>query len=209
VLEKLNLGKQGADLCSSPVTQMFVAAYFDERDAGGGPAWRAYVERLKDLYRRRRDVMFEALAEHFGEQARWTTPQGGLFIWATLDDRIDTTDLLALARKTEGVAFVPGRAAYMDGRSGSSSMRLNFAGVPDDDIREGVRRIGRTVREQLGLLGSFTGSPASAAARARPKSGRQSDAEPAPPGEASAPLADVVALPRRGEAPAARRRRDR
>ena len=58
-------------------------------------------------------------------------------MWATLDERIDTTDLLALARKSEGVAFVPGRAAYVDGRRGSSSMRLNFAGVPEQDIREG------------------------------------------------------------------------
>ena len=69
------------------------------------------VERLKNLYRRRRDVMLEALEEHFGEHATWTRPQGGMFIWATLDERIDTTDLLALARKSEGVAFVPGRAA--------------------------------------------------------------------------------------------------
>src|SRR6266702_3594537 len=202
LLEKLNLGKQGADLCSSPVTQLFVAAYFNESDANGDPRWRAYLEQLKGLYSRRRDVMLEALADHFGEDARWTRPQGGLFIWATLDQRIDTTDLLALARESQGVAFVPGRAAYMDGRSGSSSMRLNFAGVPDDDIREGVRRIGRAVREQLGLLGSFTGSPAGSGAGERPP--RRARA-----GEDNAPLADVVALPRRGEAPAARRRRDR
>src|SRR5271165_6680157 len=78
VLEKLNLGKQGADLCSSPVTQMFVAAYFDECDAHGEAAWKEYVDRLRDLYRRRRDVMLEALAEHFGEGASWTRPQGGL-----------------------------------------------------------------------------------------------------------------------------------
>ena len=103
--------------------------------------------------------MLEALEEHFGDSARWTTPRGGLFVWATLDERIDTTDLLALARKSEGVAFVPGRAAYMDGRRGSSSMRLNFAGIPEQDIREGIRRIGRGVREQLGLLGTLTGSP--------------------------------------------------
>src|ERR1700736_4084859 len=82
VLEKLNLGKQGADLCSSSVTQLFVAAYFKERDAQGNAAWREYVEQLKDLYRRRRDVMLQALAEHFGEEASWTSPQGGLFIWA-------------------------------------------------------------------------------------------------------------------------------
>ncbi len=88
--------------------------------------------------------MLEALAEHFGPGAAWTRPEGGLFVWATLDERIDTTDLLALAR-TEGVAFVPGRAAYMDGRSGASSMRLNFAGIPEPDIREGIRRIGRAI----------------------------------------------------------------
>jgi 2-aminoadipate transaminase len=204
VLEKLNLGKQGADLCSSPVTQMFVAAYFDERGDDGEAAWREYVDRLKDLYRGRRDVMLESLAEHFGEQARWTTPQGGLFIWATLDERIDTTDLLALARKSEGVAFVPGRAAYVDGRSGSSSMRLNFAGVADGDIREGVRRIGRAVREQLGLLGSLTGTAPSGGSH-----GPKAEDGVAPPDEGGVRLADVVKLPFRGEAAAARRRQDR
>jgi 2-aminoadipate transaminase len=162
----------------------------------------SYVERLKDLYRRRRDVMLDALGTHFGEAAHWTEPQGGLFIWATLDERIDTTDLLALARKREGVAFVPGRAAYMDGRSGSSSMRLNFAGVPDEDIREGVRRIGKVVREQLGLYGSLAGSPAQAAAAAP---------APGPAHERDAPvtLADVVALPRRDHGGTARRLKDR
>jgi 2-aminoadipate transaminase len=202
VLEKLNLGKQGADLCSSPVTQLFVAAYFRERDARGDAAWREYVERLKDLYRRRRDVMLESLEEHFGEDARWTRPQGGLFIWATLDERIDTTDLLALARESEGVAFVPGRAAYMDGRSGSSSMRLNFAGVPDGDIREGVRRIGKVVREQVGLYGTLTGSPPPAQVQAK-----QERAD-APGTDGSVGLADVVALPRRERDGSARRRRD-
>jgi 2-aminoadipate transaminase len=198
VLEKLNLGKQGADLCSSPVTQLFVAAYFKERDSHGRAAWREYLEQLKDLYRRRRDVMLEALEQHFGGRGSWTKPQGGLFIWATLDERIDTTDLLALARKTEGVAFVPGRAAYMDGRSGSSSMRLNFAGVPDEDIREGVRRIGKVLLEQVGLFGTLTGSPPS-----------QTVAEPAPAADGSVGLADVVALPRRKEDGSARRRLDR
>jgi 2-aminoadipate transaminase len=54
------------------------------------------------------------------------------------------------------VAFVPGRAAYLDGR-GASSMRLNFSGVSDDDIREGVRRIGKVVAEQVALYGTLTG----------------------------------------------------
>jgi 2-aminoadipate transaminase len=162
VLEKLNLGKQGTDLCSSPVTQLFVAAYFAERGSESHPprpAWVEYVERLRELYRRRRDVMLEALGEHFGGRASWTRPEGGLFIWATLDGDIDTTDLLARALQGEGVAFVPGRAAYVDGVSGASSMRLNFAGTPDPEIREGIRRIGGVVREQASLFGSTTDPP--------------------------------------------------
>jgi 2-aminoadipate transaminase len=192
VLEKLNLGKQGADLCSSPVTQLFVAAYFKDGD------WRAYLERLKELYRRRRDTMLEALEEHFSGKATWTKPQGGLFIWATLDGEVDTTDLLA---QSEGVAFVPGHAAYMDGRSGASSMRLNFAGVSEADIREGVRRIGEAMGGAAGLFGALTGS--SPVQPIRPASGdtAERDGPDAAPG-----LADVVELPRRGEQGGADRR---
>jgi 2-aminoadipate transaminase len=196
VLEKLNLGKQGTDLCSSPMTQLFVAAYFAERDAAGRPAWIDYVERLKNLYRRRRDVMLEALEAYFGGRASWTRPQGGLFIWATLDG-VNTTDLLALAR-SEGVAFVPGHAAYMDGLSGSSSMRLNFAGVPDDDIREGIRRIGRTLGPDT--LGALTGSLPAAKPATTPA--------PGPAGERSG-MADVLELPRREASHPARRSQDR
>ena len=218
VLEKLNLGKQGADLCSSPVTQTFVAAYFAERDARGQPAWVGYVQRLKDLYRTRRDTMLEALQEHLGGRAGWTTPAGGLFVWATLDGGIDTTDLLA---RSEGVAFVPGRAAYVDGRSGSSSMRLNFAGVTDENIREGVRRIGRTMGGDTGLLGTLSAtasSPAPASAPSEPAATSAAPSSPAPAnapspaGDAPEPLADVVALPRRDAPDPARpvrRRRDR
>jgi 2-aminoadipate transaminase len=207
VLEKLNLGKQGADLCSSPVTQLFVAEYFKERARDGRPRWLEYIEQLRDLYRARRDTMLDALAEHFGESARWTTPQGGLFVWATLDGRIDTTDLLAQARGSEGVAFVPGRAAFVDGRRGASSMRLNFAGMPDGEIREGVRRIGKVVREQVGLYGTLTGAAAPAADHADAGSGAAPDSGSA--SQDAAKLADVVELPRRARDDSSRRLQDR
>jgi 2-aminoadipate transaminase len=150
VLDKLNLGKGGVDLCSATLSQLFVATYFAERD------WRAYLRSLVDLYRHRRDVMLDALDEHLPREATWTRPNGGLFIWARLPDYIDTTDLLARALR-EDVAFVPGRAAYLDGRGGSE-MRLNFSGVSEDDIREGVRRIGKIVREQVALYSTLTGA---------------------------------------------------
>jgi 2-aminoadipate transaminase len=160
VLAKMNLGKQSSDLCSSSISQYFVSAYFDS-----GP-WEEYVRSLIEIYRRRRDVMFDALAEHFPREAEWTHPQGGLFVWATLPDYIDTTDLLARALE-EHVAFVPGRAAYVDGRGGSS-MRLNFSGVGEDEIREGIRLIGEVVREQVELYGTLTGTSSRPAPRRDP-----------------------------------------
>jgi 2-aminoadipate transaminase len=187
VLEKMTQGKQGTDLCSSSLSQLFVATYFAEGD------WQDYVASLRELYRRRRDTMLDALAEHLPREASWTRPQGGLFIWATLPEYIDTTDLLALGL-SRNVAFVPGRAAYLDGR-GASSMRLNFSGVGEDAIREGVRRIGEVVREQVELYGTLTGAvPAVDAV----------EPAPAPP---DPQLADVLALPRRGDRPGARRAR--
>jgi 2-aminoadipate transaminase len=152
VLEKLNLGKQAADLCSSTLSQLMVEAYFEQAD------WRDYIDTVAETYRARRDTMLDALAEHFPAQAEWTHPQGGLFIWVTLPEFIDTTDLLARALR-ENVAFVPGAAAYLDGR-GHNAMRLNFSAVDEADIREGVRRIGKVVAEQVALYGTLTGEPA-------------------------------------------------
>jgi 2-aminoadipate transaminase len=188
VLHKMNIGKQGADLCSSSLSQYFVGAYFDS-----GP-WLSYVRSLIEIYRRRRDVMLDALAEHFPREAEWTHPQGGLFIWATLPDYIDTTDLLARALE-EHVAFVPGRAAFVDGRGGSS-MRLNFSGVDESEIREGMRRLGEVVREQVALYGTLTGAfPAVARPDGRPAVGeRAGSGRPAELGD-SPELAKILPLP--------------
>jgi 2-aminoadipate transaminase len=149
VLEKINLGKQAADLCTSTLSQLLVRAYFDQG------IWRDYIDSLNEIHRGRRDAMLDALAEFFPRQAEWTRPAGGLFVWVTLPDFIDTTDLLARALR-ENVAFVPGEGAYLDGR-GRSSMRLNFSGSDEDTIREGVRRIGEVVAEQVALYGTLTG----------------------------------------------------
>jgi 2-aminoadipate transaminase len=185
VLSKLILGKGSADLCSSTISQYFVAEYFQS-----GP-WLNYVRSLSEIYRRRRDVMLDALAEHFPREATWTHPQGGLFLWATLPDYIDTTDLLARAIN-QRVAFVPGRAAYVDGRGGSE-MRLNFSGVNEDEIREGIRRLGEVVREQVALYGTLTGqTPAPAIARGLTAERVTPGAGPAGPAPDQSPAPEPV-----------------
>ncbi len=183
VLAKLNLAAQAETLCPSSFTQHFVNAYFQTGH------WERYMDELRELYRGRRDTMLAALAEHLPAEATWTRPRGGLFVWATLPEYLDTTDLLALALSRD-VAFVPGRAAYLDGRGGSA-MRLNFSGSDTEAIREGVRRIGAIVHEQIAMYGTLTGAPA-------PPASSRADAP-------ASDLADVLAMPRR---PPGDRRRD-
>jgi 2-aminoadipate transaminase len=189
VMEKIELGKQATDLCTSTLSQYFALEYFAEG------RWRSYIDSLCDVYRSRRDAMLDALERHFPGQASWTRPGGGLFVWATLPAYIDTSDLLAKALR-ENVAFVPGAAAYVDGARGTSSMRLNFSGSTEHEIREGIRRIGKVVGEQVALYETITGEhplPGSSAAGA---AGESIDAEPDTEELGGAP-ADVLPLRRR------------
>jgi 2-aminoadipate transaminase len=175
VMEKVVLGKQASDLCTSTLTQYFVREYFAEG------RWREYVESLVGIYRERRDAMLDALRTHFPPEASWTEPEGGLFVWATLPPFIDTTDLLAKALRQD-VAFVPGQAAYVDGR-GRNSMRLNFSGSGEDKIREGIRRIGKVIGEQVELYGALTqdmADPHMAAGGAEDLGGVDSRSNPSP-----------------------------
>ena len=165
VLEKLNLGKQGADLCSSSMTQLFVARYFDEHD------WRGYLQGgCGELYsaQARRDAGAPC-EEHFGEEAHWTTPQGGLFIWATLPRVHRHHQSAGGAMQSEGVAFVPGRAAYVDGRPrrllDAAELRRSAG---SRRFARAIRRIGKVVERQIGIFGALTGSPRTIAARTDP-----------------------------------------
>ena len=94
---------------------------------------------------------------------------------------------------------MPGRAAYVNGRSGSCSMRLNFAGSAEADIREGLRRIARAIGPDAGLLGALTGAPAGATA----------PSEPAGASAGAAEMADVIELPRSADVRTPRARQDR
>ena len=121
VMAKVVLGKQASDLCTSTLSQYFVDEYFGEG------RWREYIASLCDVYRGRRDAMLGALEEYFPAEATWSHPEGGLFLWATLPDYIDTTDLLARARCARTSRSSPGRRRSSTGaaaaRCGSTSRR--------------------------------------------------------------------------------------
>ena len=143
ILHKINVGKQGADLCSSNLSQMMICSYFQNAD------WRSYVGRLTNMYKERRDAMLDSLAEFMPKEVHWTHPEGGLFVWATLPSYLDATAMLprAIARN---VAYVPGEGFYAGG-AGKNHMRLNFSFVEPERIRRGIELLSEVVRERMEL----------------------------------------------------------
>jgi DNA-binding transcriptional MocR family regulator len=92
--------------------------------------------------------MLGALERHFPEEARWTKPQGGLFLWITLPEGFDSTRLLREALEQEKVAFVPGAPFFPRG-GGERTCRLNFSYAGPDLIDEGIRRLGSVIKRKL------------------------------------------------------------
>lgn len=142
IITRLVHAKQGADLHTGTFVQM-VASDICRRGI-----LRQHVRRLRQVYRQRRDTMLEALAEHWPQETSWTHPQGGLFLWARVPERINTKDFMenALAAK---VAYVPGFAFFPGKEGGEHAMRLNFSNANEAMINEGIYRLGVALKEEL------------------------------------------------------------
>lgn len=106
------------------------------------------LPRIREIYRRRRDVMLKALSEYMPEGARWTRPRGGMFVWLTAPPEVNLDALLPLALEKYKVAYVPGTSFHVDG-SGHNTARLSFSYPPLDLMREGVARLARMIKEHM------------------------------------------------------------
>lgn len=140
--EKLSVVKHASDMDVASLAQRATAAFLD---AG---LMSEHLAMLRRVNQTRRDAMLDALDEHFPREAHWNKPAGGIFIWLELPRELDAVALLKVAVEVEKVAFVPGRAFCMPGRTHANHcLRLNFSNCTPARIKEGIARLGRVVRE--------------------------------------------------------------
>ncbi|WP_455582039.1 aminotransferase-like domain-containing protein [Dysosmobacter sp.] len=142
VLEKLITAKQSTDVQASTFIQMMVDTYLADNDL------EENIRSLRALYGKRRDLMISAMKESFPKAARWVRPRGGLFLWVSLPDGMDTTALLPRAVE-EKVAYIPGRSFYA-GEDVDNTLRLNYSNATEEQIVTGIRRLGRVLCSHLG-----------------------------------------------------------
>jgi len=141
VIQKCVMAKQGMDLHTSTFVQMVTCEVARDRFLD------RHVASLRRVYRRRRDLMLEMMNRHFPPEVCWTRPEGGLFLWATLPESMDSTELLTKAIEHK-VAYVPGTAFFPAG-GGHNTLRLNFSKPRPEMIELGIRRLGEVFAAEL------------------------------------------------------------
>ena len=141
LFEKYVLVKQGVDLHTSTLSQRQLTLYLQRYDI------EANIERMCDLYRRRRDTMLRTMDEEFPPEVTYTRPNGGLFLWVELPVRLNARELLAECGR-QGVVFVPGGSFFPNGGH-ENTLRLNFSNMSEERIAEGIRRMGAVLRARL------------------------------------------------------------
>lgn len=140
LIRKMTIAKQSADTHSPNLNQAIIAEYLN-RDL-----LPEHIVEISKVYAHSASVMIEAMEEYFPDWVEYEKPIGGLFIWCTLPEGWDASELFkkAVARK---VAFVPGVSFFTTPGKGNNTFRLNFSAEPEERIRRGIRTLGDLLKE--------------------------------------------------------------
>ena len=138
MIERLVLMQQASDLHVSTINQEVALR-------AARKLFPAHLDILRDAYRGKRDTMLAALDEFMPDTVSYTRPEGGMFIWLTLPENVDSRQLLEQALRDAKVAFVPGQAFFCD-HTGRNTARLSFATEKTDRIRDGIERLALLIR---------------------------------------------------------------
>lgn len=141
LIRKYVLIKQGTDLQCNTVAQMVIAKYLALYDID------EHIQKIKTLYKDRRDVTLQALEKYFPDSVQFTRPEGGLFTWMELPEGTSARELL-LRSLEKKIAFVPGGSFYPNNPK-ENTLRLNYSNMPENRIQEGLTILGQLVKDYL------------------------------------------------------------
>lgn len=142
IAAKMTVGKQASDVHTNQFFQMLIADFMEHYD------FDAHIRKIRALYKHKSSLMFDAIREYFPKEVKYTTPQGGLFLWCTLPEGADMLEFVQYA-KSKGVAVVPGVAFNVEEGTPSRCFRLNYSTPTDEKVVEGTRILGLALQEFL------------------------------------------------------------
>ncbi len=143
VLAKMTVGKQTEDVHNVMFSQLLVYHWLTECDI------EAHIKKMQAIYRKKRDLMCGLIDSELGDYVTYVRPEGGLFVWCRLDDRLPMMEFCRKAVEKK-VAVVPGTAFLSDPEGTTQYIRLNYSTPTDDEIEQGLKLLGEVAREMIG-----------------------------------------------------------
>jgi len=142
LMKKIMDNKQVDDVHTSMLPQLMALEYLNRYDID------AAILKMRALYRRKCNVMLDAIETYFPAGVTHTTPNGGLFVWCDLHGSYDTREVAAYCAQRK-VVFVPGSTFMTDMDAPCSAFRLNYSTMSDERIVEGVKLLGGALKSLL------------------------------------------------------------
>lgn len=141
IIDKYVLVKQGADLQCNTLAQKEISKYLELYDID------AHIEKIREVYKKRRNIMLKTMEDEFPEGVTFTRPKGGLFAWVELPRQINARYVLEQCLKNN-VAFVPGGSFFPNGGK-ENTLRINFSNMPEDRIVKGIKCIAEVLKNEI------------------------------------------------------------
>lgn len=142
IVSKMVVAKQVEDVHTNQFFQMLCSQFIEEYDID------AHIEKIRAIYRRKCGIMLEALDAYMPKEVKYTRPDGGLFVWLTLPERVNLQEYVAKCLEKK-VAVVPGTAFTPDENEISHSFRITYATPSDSQLKEGVIVLSEVAKELL------------------------------------------------------------
>lgn len=141
ILKKFITCKENSDLQTSTISQRELSKYMDDYDLD------EHVEKIKSTYKKRRDLMLSCMKEEFPDEVSFTHPNGGLFTWVKLPEKLNAQELMEKCVENN-VAYVPGGFFFPSGNK-ENYFRLNYSSCKEEKIVEGIKRLGKVLNEAV------------------------------------------------------------
>ena len=133
LMHYINVAKQASDLHTNIFAQYVIYDYLTHND------YYTHIDKIINMYRDQSNMMLTAMDQYFPDHIKYTKPEGGMFIWATLPEDQSSMELFDKAME-KNVAFVPGNPFYVD-KDFVNTLRLNYTNSTDETIIEGIKRL--------------------------------------------------------------------
>ena len=143
LMERMIICKQVEDVHTNVLSQMIAYEFVTRYSID------AHIQKLREVYGRKCQLMMACMDKYFPSSVKHTHPEGGLFLFCTMPDGIDSKEVMQKALD-KGVAFVPGATTMIDDKQSYPTFRMNYSTATEEEIEKGIQLLGEVLYEVVG-----------------------------------------------------------